>query len=126
MKNFIHSTYLVCIVLLTGCASSTPDLQLAQGIRQGMTPDQVVQTMGGQQMVAREFAKNYEEWHFCEEDWWGSHHKLVAVYFIEGEVASMKYYSAHNDSGDCQAAVKKGNYREPDNIREYRIKVGRI
>lgn len=125
MKIFIHSTYLVCIVLLTGCASSTPDLQLAQGIRQGMTPDQVVQSMGGKEIVAREFAKNYEEWHYCDNKPWGGDQKFVAVYFIEGEVASMKYYSAFHGSGDCQAVVKRGNYREPDNIREYRIKVGR-
>ena len=124
MRTYAQSVCLFCVVLLTGCASSG-DLRLAQEIRQGMTPDQVAQTMAGKQIVAREFAKNYEEWHFCESKPWGGDQKFVAVYFIEGEVASMKYYSAWHGSGDCQAVVKKGNYREPDYIREYRIKLGR-
>ena len=127
MRTYAQSVCLFCVVLLTGCASdiNSGDLRLAQEIRQGMTPDQVAQTMAGKQIVAREFAKNYEEWHFCESKPWGGDQKFVAVYFIEGEVASMKYYSAWHGSGDCQAVVKKGNYREPDYIREYRIKLGR-
>ena len=110
---------------LVGCAAwPQQDLSLSQSIRPGISPDQVISIMG-EQPVATEFSRNYQEWHYCDSDIWdGSDHKFVAVYFLDEEVIGMKPYSVNvkgDGSADCRAYIKKGNYTEPDVIKEYRL-----
>ena len=55
--------------------------------------------------------------------------KYVAVFFNEGKVIAMKPYSVvERDEGGnafavCEDFIKKGDYREPDVVREYRLKL---
>jgi hypothetical protein len=124
-------TLAVTFLLLTGCATvndafgPNQDLSLAGSINSGMSPGDVLRVMQDKP-VAREFAGNYEEWHYCDSDTWtGRAHKYLAIYFINGAVVSMKPYgvSVRGESvTDCGKFVKQGNYSEPDVVREYRVK----
>ena len=81
----------------------------------------------GAEPVATEFSGRFSEWHFCKSDeWTGENHRFVAVYFGDDKVIAMKPYSVslsrRTGDADCRPYVKKGNYKEPDEVREYRIK----
>jgi hypothetical protein len=133
-KNIVNLKRLVLLAFallgVVGCQTTAyqsvfgpkQNLSFAKRISSGMSPAEVVRVMENDP-VAREFAPRYEEWHYCDSDTWdGSDHKYVAIYFIDGKVASMKPYGVSGqDDADCSIFVKKGNYREPDFIREYRL-----
>ena len=84
------------VVSITGCATvnnvfgPNQDLALAGSINPGMGPSDVLRIMQDKP-VAREFAGDYEEWHYCDSDTWdGNTHEYLAIYFINGAVVSMK------------------------------------
>ena len=118
------------LTLLGACASSTTDQNLEQALRisNGMSKSDVLSIMG--QPAASEFYGPIEEWHFCRKSE-GRTADYRAVFFREGKVFAMKPYSVMviNEGGnyqsDCNTFVKRGNYKEPDIVREYRIKYGR-
>jgi len=78
----------------------------------------------GQPMKA-EFSRSVEEWHFCNTGY--GEDEFVAVFFADGEVIAMKPYTVtisdtRGATGSCEKFVKMGNYREPDSVREYRLR----
>ena len=108
--------------LLTAC--TTTDIDNSLMISPGMTKQEVITTMGTNP-VSNEFVGELEEWHFCNTG--VNNSRYVAVFFEGGRVFAQKPYTVSgvgwNQYGDCEIGVKKGTYREPDEVREYRIKV---
>ena len=109
--------------LLTGCGT-VQNLDNSLMISPGMTKQQVVSTMG-ENPIKTEFDGPLEEWHYCKTGVGAD--EFIAVYFAEGRVIAMKPYTvtqkdAQWENGACEIFVKMGNFREPDAVREYRIK----
>lgn len=115
----------IAVLFLVACGVNQP-LENAISISPGMTKGDVLDIMGSPP-VSNDFYGNLEEWHFCNTGMTGVS-KYVAVFFKEGRVFSMKRYSVvERDAGGdafavCENFVKKGDYREPDEVREYRIR----
>lgn len=116
------------LTALSGC-SSTPKLSVQQravALAPAMTKSEVINIMG--RPIASEIKQRVEEWHYCTSDYshydmgnW-SEYGLVAVYFVDGKLISTRPYSKPASQGSCLSAVRGGNYSEPTEIREYRIK----
>ena len=126
MKSSIARTLAAGIALfILGCGSQQK-LENSYSVSPGMTKQQVIGTMGDTP-VATEFYGQLEEWHYCDTGMNGIS-KYVAVYFNEGRVYAMKPYSVveAREGGNawavCEEFIKKGDYREPEIVREYRIK----
>jgi hypothetical protein len=119
---------LIAVVgLLSGCVATfgtNQNLKNHLMLKPGMTKEQVITTMGGSPVKA-EFSSNIEEWHFCNTGYGGD--EFVTAYFADGVLIAMKPYTVTlNDTGgvggSCEKFVKMGNYREPDSVREYRLR----
>lgn len=116
------------LTAISGC-SSTPKLsaqQRAVTLALAMTKSEVINIMG--RPIASEIKQRVEEWHFCTSRYLpskGYEYSLVAVYFVDGKLISTRPYSKlpkSSNEGSCLSAVRGGNYSEPTEIREYRIK----
>ena len=105
---------------------SKANLKNAFSLSPGMTKDEVISSLGGLP-AQNEFNDNVEEWHYCKTGW--SSDSYVAIYFIDGRVNAMRQYERHGDNGggggNCKMFIKSGDYNEPDEIREYRIRYRR-
>ena len=114
-------------VLITAGCGVNQSVEQAFQISNGMTKSEVLNVMGAYP-VANEFHGSLEEWHFCKS---GSISKFVAVFFDNGRVFAMKPYNVmlRNEGGEsldsCDGYIKKGNYKEPDIVREYRVRYRR-
>ena len=95
-----------------------------------MDKSEVLKIMGGPP-ASTEFYGPLEEWHFCDS---GTRTlSYQAIYFNEGVVYAARPYSVMvaEETGfssnvatfDCSRFIKRGNYREPDEVREYRLKM---
>lgn len=87
-----------------------------------MTKDEVVSILGPP--VKSDFYKNVEEWHYCKTGI-GSD-QFLALFFHEGKLLTKRNYAVTiNDtrgvSGSCENFIKRGNYREPDEVKEIRL-----
>ena len=117
--------WLFLCAALVGCGSQQK-LENSYAIAPGMTKKQVVEIMADEP-VATEFYGSLEEWHYCDTGMNGIS-KYVAIYFKDGQVYAMKPYSVvekeegGNSFAVCEEFVKKGDYREPDVVAEYKIK----
>ena len=111
---------------MTGCASNSADKiniqQKASLISRGMSKQEVVSIMG--YPLASEVKRSVDEWHYCEKEvlFRSIPAYLVAVYFAEEQVIGVKPYTLEDHRNSCATAVKRGNYREPDVVREYRFR----
>lgn len=126
MKKFVGAMSIMTLV--AGCGVNQR-LENSFQISNGMTKADVLRIMEDNP-VANEFNGDLEEWHFCNTGMNGVS-KYVAVYFNQGRVFAMKPYSVvEKDEGGnafavCEEFVKKGDYKEPDVVREYRIRYRR-
>ena len=116
------------LTAISGC-NSNPEIPVQQKafvLSPAMSKTKVLQIMG--QPVASEIKQGVEEWHYCTQR--TSHHQqgrwyeysLVAVYFVDGSLVSTRPYAKPVGRESCLSAVRGGNYSEPTEIREYRIK----
>ena len=118
-------TILLATTIIAGCASSVTRQTLENSFQlsPGMKKSDVLSVMGTP--VKSEFYKGIEEWHYCRT---GIRiDEFVAVYFEAETVIAMKPYAVTLDeadgvTGSCELFVKKGSYREPDTVKEYRVK----
>ena len=116
--------------LLISCSASQrlskytqQPLELSYKLNNGMSKDEVVSILG--QPIKSDFSKNIEEWFYCKTAIGGDQH--LALFFYEGKLMAKKNYvvtlaDVYGQTGDCEWSVKKGNYREPDEVREIRIR----
>ena len=112
------------IGLLSGCVGPNQNLKNHLMLSPGMSKEQVITTMGGSPVKA-EFSSNIEEWHFCDNGYRVD--EFVAAYFADGVLIAMKPYTVtlsdtRGATGSCEKFVKMGNYREPNSVREYRLR----
>jgi len=121
-------SFLVLVSAISGCVSmgdSMGDLKQSFLIERGMTKGEVL-ALFGDRPATSEFKDNVDEWHFCRT---GASDSYVAVYFIDGRVSAKREYTRNGDNGggygNCKIFIKSGDYREPDEIREYRIRYRR-
>ena len=115
---------ILCAVIVSFCNSAHATLEIANAflLSPNMSKKEVLDTMGGKPM-ASEFAGDLEEWHFCKKRFAGDKH-FVSVFFVNGKVIAMKQDGVDSESrGTCKSNIKGGSYREPDVVREYRLKV---
>lgn len=127
MKKLIEAS--ISLLLIAGCAStgdSKVDLSQSFLIERGMTKGEVLELFGDRPATS-EFKDNVDEWHFCRTGMLSD--SYVAVYFIDGRVSAKREYTRNGDNGggggNCKIFIKSGDYREPDEIREYRIRYRR-
>jgi len=88
-----------------------------------MTKNEVEAIMG--QPVKTDFYKNVEEWHYCSTGRGADEH--LALFFYDGKLIAKKNYTVtlqdtRGISGSCEKFIKMGNYREPDNVTEIRMR----
>ena len=121
--KFLIST-IVLLFLTSGCASV--DLKRSFLIERGMTKSEVLALLGDRPATS-EFKDNVDEWHFCRTGMMSD--SYVGVYFIDGRVTAKREYTRNSDNGggggNCKNFIKSGDYREPDEIREYRVRYRR-
>lgn len=116
--------YLLCAVMVVFCSSAYAKLKIDNAflLSPNMSKKEVLDTMGSRPM-ASEFTGDLEEWHFCKQDF-VSNKNYVSVFFVGGKVIAMKQYGVDRESrGTCESNIKGGSYKEPDVVREYRLKV---
>ena len=116
--------YVLCAVLVIFGNSAHAKLKIENAflLSPNMSKKEVLETMGSRP-VASEFTGELEEWHFCKENFSGSK-DFVSVFFVSGKVIAMKQYGVERSSrGTCKSKIKGGSYKEPDVVREYRLKV---
>jgi outer membrane protein assembly factor BamE (lipoprotein component of BamABCDE complex) len=90
-----------------------------------MTKTEVLEILGNP--IKSDLKKGVDEWFYCKTGIGADEH--LAVYFFEGKVIAKKNYSVtvaevNNVTGSCELFIKRGNYREPDEVREIRLKFG--
>ncbi len=122
---FAGSIVLLANVFLSGCLSgmTQQDLSKSLHLSPGMDKQKVIETMG--QPIKNEFFKKVEEWHYCSSGYEVDQH--VALFFYDGKLVASKSYSVtYQDtrgvSGSCENFIKQGNYREPDEVTEIRMR----
>lgn len=88
----------------------------------GMSKDEVVAILG--RPIQDDFNRNVEEWHYCKTGF--NSDQYLALFFYEGKLLAKKNYSvtlndARGVTGSCENFIKRGSYREPDEVREVRL-----
>ena len=120
MKYFLTAAaFLFCT-----SAYAKVDLENAFLLSSGMNKKEVLEIMGGKPM-ASEFTGELEEWHFCYQRSPARPREYVSIFFVKGSVVAMKQYGIRKDlqkAGTCMSGIKGGSYREPDIVKEYRLK----
>ena len=116
MKKYLA----IILALASSAAVAKVDLDNSFMLSPGMSKQEVLDTMGGKPK-ASEFVGSLSEWHYCRNSFSGKYY-YTSVFFHEGRVIAMKEYGVGNNNGSCTSNIKGGSYREPDVVREYRIK----
>ena len=106
-------------VLVGGCAGSTELSDKSFLLEPGMTKQEVLRILG--QPKVNEFKGGVDEWHYCTSERMGGNDIYVSAFFVDKKLYAAKTY-IDNHGGDCEDHIKGERYREPDEVREYRIK----
>ena len=131
----IHKNYFFSIFIIIGFSSCAPSLkqrmnsythnplQESYRLNNGMTKQEVTSILG--QPIKSDFYKNVDEWFYCNTGVGGDEH--LAVFFYEGKLIAKKNYvvtiqDVNGQRGSCEWFIKRGNYREPDEVKEIRLK----
>tara|TARA_B100000035_G_C20513684_1_gene342309 strand:+ start:30 stop:389 length:360 start_codon:yes stop_codon:yes gene_type:complete len=114
---------LITIAALLACSGAWAKVDLGNSflLSPGMSKQEVLEVMGGRP-AASEFVGELEEWHFCKEFFSQNTKHYATVFFFQGKVIAMKEYGVEK-RGTCTSNIKGGSYREPDVVKEYRIKM---
>jgi len=88
-----------------------------------MTKEEVKAIMGSP--TKSDFSQNVEEWHYCKTGLEAD--EFLALFFFEGKLVAKKNYTvtlsdAGGATGSCDKFIKRGTYREPDNVTEIRLR----
>jgi|21_taG_2_1085346.scaffolds.fasta_scaffold02679_9 outer membrane protein assembly factor BamE (lipoprotein component of BamABCDE complex) len=108
--------------LFAGCAMQnlTNSYQLAPG----MDKQNVLDIMGAP--IKSDFSKNVEEWFYCRTGIDSDEH--LVLFFHNGKLVTKNNYTVTmrdtrtQAGGSCEKFVKMGNYREPDEVKEIRLR----
>jgi len=126
MKNIL----LFALILFTSCSQTKrlskftqQPLEQSYRLNTGMSKQEVVSILG--QPIKSDFYKNVDEWFYCKTGMGGDQH--LALFFFEGKLIAKKNYvvtvqDVYGQTGSCEWFIKGGNYREPDEVKEIRLK----
>ena len=117
MKKYLA----IILALASSTAVAKVDLDNSFMLSPGMSKQEVLDTMGGKPNDS-EFVGSLSEWHFCKKDYMSKRFSYTSVFFHENKAIAMKEYGVKANNGSCASNIKGGSYREPDVVREYRIK----
>lgn len=114
------------LLAVTSCATliaTKQNLSISYKLHEGMTKNEVEAIMG--KPVKSDFYKKVEEWHYCATGAGADEH--LALFFFEDKLLAKKNYTVtlqdtRGISGSCEKFIKMGNYREPDNVIEIRLR----
>lgn len=117
------------IIILLGLISCTPtnrtrqNLNVSYKLSEGMTKSDVEAIMG--QPTKSDFYKKVDEWHYCATGRGAD--EFLALFFFEGKLIAKKNYTVtlqdtRGITGSCEKFIKMGNYREPENVTEIRVR----
>jgi outer membrane protein assembly factor BamE (lipoprotein component of BamABCDE complex) len=122
--------FIVLIVVLGSCSTPPPqsnfvrqNLAISYRLNEGMSKSEVENIMGAP--IKSDFYKNVEEWHYCATGTQAD--EFLALFFHDGKLIAKKNYTVTEVDtrgvlGSCEKFIKMGNYREPENVTEIRIK----
>ncbi|MFZ6052554.1 outer membrane protein assembly factor BamE domain-containing protein [Halocola ammonii] len=113
----------ICLGLLITSCGLQQNLSASHLLSPGMTKAEVQQIMGPP--AKSDFSQNIEEWHYCKTGM--NSDEFLALFFFEGElIEKMNYAVTISDTrgatGSCEKFIKMGNYREPDQVLEIRMR----
>lgn len=111
---------MMTLALASSAAVAKVDLDNSFMLSPGMSKQEVLEVMGGRPKHS-EFVADLAEWHFCKHPFSGPL-EYTTVFFFQDKVIGMKEYGVRRSKGSCVDNIKGGSYREPDIVREYRIK----
>jgi hypothetical protein len=114
--------YLIVVLFHASCGVQQ-NLSVSYRLHDGMTKTEVEAVMGAP--IKSDFYKNVEEWHYCKTGQMAD--EFIALFFYEGKLISKKNYTVTTADtrgvyGSCEKFIKMGNYREPDNVTEIRLR----
>jgi len=118
------------IFIIAGCSSKpnvNQDLSKGFLITPEMSMSETLSIMG--QPIKSEFYQGVTEWHYCL-----TRRRLceyLVIYFSDNKMVAKKNYTVtikdtNGVGGSCEAFVKQGNYFEPSEVKEYRVKFNTI
>lgn len=110
------------ILCFTSCTVNQ-NLTISNKLTEGMSKTEVKTIMGDP--IKSDFNKTLEEWHYCKTGF--PNYEYVSLFFYEGKLIAKKNYSVLPDeinglSGSCGQYIKMGNYTEPTEVTEIRIR----
>ncbi|WP_276166078.1 outer membrane protein assembly factor BamE domain-containing protein [Zobellia alginiliquefaciens] len=118
---------LILTIFLSSCGINKKhlkqNLSTSYQLSPGMSKAEVEKIMG--QPAKSDFSKNVEEWHYCKTGM-GSD-EFIALFFYEGNLIEKLNYTvtladARGATGSCEKFIKMGNYREPSQVLEIRMR----
>ncbi|KYG82245.1 hypothetical protein [Roseivirga echinicomitans] len=116
---------IILIAFLTSCASSKmqQNLSVSYKLSPAMTKVQVEEIMGPP--AKSDFKQNVEEWHYCKTGYGAD--EFLALFFHEGKLIEKLNYTVtmadtRGVTGSCEKFIKMGNYRDPDQVLEIRMR----
>ena len=114
--------FMASAVFMSSCVTVIKqDLSVSFRLHEGMTQDEVLTIMG--KPIKTDFYKSVEEWHYCKTGVVGRNpDEFLALFFYENKLIAKKNYSVIGEYGSCESLIKMGNYKEPDNVTEIRLK----
>jgi hypothetical protein len=105
------------LLVLTSCSTlmgtTRQNLNISYKLHEGMTKNEVESIMG--QPIKSDFYKKVEEWHYCATGIGAD--EFIALFFH-----TVTIQDTRGISGTCEKFIKMGNYREPDNVTEIRLR----
>jgi outer membrane protein assembly factor BamE (lipoprotein component of BamABCDE complex) len=118
--------FIVLLLMFTSCATlmgTRQNLNISYKLHEGMTKSEVESIMG--QPTKSDFYKKVEEWHYCSTGL--SADEFISLFFYDNKLVAKKNYTVtlqdtRGISGTCEKFIKMGNYREPDNVTEIRLR----
>ena len=120
----------VLLFILSSCSTTKilskytqQPIEQSYKLNNGMSKEEVVSILG--QPIKSDFYKNIDEWFYCKTGMGGDQH--LALFFYDGKLIAKKNYvvtvqDIDGATGSCEWFIKRGSYREPDEVREIRLK----
>ena len=132
MNSILRTLLFFVALTAAGCVSGDAhpeyvrqDISKAAFLRPGMSTSDALNVMG-EAPVKSEFDRGIEEWHYAKTG--GPVDQFVALFFQNNKLVATRNYSVtirdtQGVYGSAENFIKMGNYREPDEVKEIRVKV---
>jgi outer membrane protein assembly factor BamE (lipoprotein component of BamABCDE complex) len=120
---------LLLLIIISGCNTTKllsrytqQPIEQSNKLNNGMSKEEVISILG--QPIKSDFYKNVDEWFYCKTGMGGDEH--LALFFFDGKLIAKKNYvvtiqDVDGASGSCEWFIKRGSYREPDEVKQIRI-----